>query len=346
MRILFGVSHPKHVYIFKNVIKNLMERNHEIKIIAVDKEITAYLLKQFNLPHIIIGKNQPKLYKKLLVLPNWEYFTYKISKEFKPDIIVGRALPHLAHISKILNTPFIVFEDTEVARALHRITLPFADAIVTPECYSRNAGKKHIRFNGYFELGYLHPNYFKPSPSVLSELGLDNDEKFVIVRFVAWIASHDIGDSGFSDKKKLIMSLKEKCKVFISSETELPKELERFRITISPEKIHHLMYYANLFIGESATMAAECAILGTPGILVSTSRRGYTDELEQRYDMVYTFSEEQNSQEKALHRALELLEDNKTKKKWKDKKENLLKEKIDVTHFMTEFIENYLEIKK
>jgi len=131
MRILFGVSHPKHVYIFKNVIKNLMERNHEIKIIAVDKEITAYLLKQFNLPHIIIGKNQPKLYKKLLVLPNWEYFTYKISKEFKPDIIVGRALPHLAHISKILNTPFIVFEDTEVARALHRITLPFADAIVT-----------------------------------------------------------------------------------------------------------------------------------------------------------------------------------------------------------------------
>lgn len=341
MKILIGVAHPKHVFIFKNVINSLINRGHEIKVIAIEKEMTTYLLKKFGIPFDIIGTNQPTLMKKLLELPKWEYNTFKIAKEFKPDIYVGRALPHFAHISAILKKPFIIFEDTEIAKLVHTITLPFATAVVTPHCYQNDHGIKHIRFNGYFELGYLHPNYFKPDPSVLDELGLDKDEKFVIVRFVAWNASHDIGDKGFSDKKELIMSLEEKCKVFISSETKLPEELEKFRISVSPEKMHHLMYYANLFIGESATMAAECAILGTPGIFVSTSRRGYTDELEQRYDMVYNFCDPINNQENALNIAMELLNDKNTKNKWQEKRIKLLKDKINVTEFITEFIEGY-----
>jgi len=341
MRLLFGVSHPKHVHIFRNVINNLTRKGHEIQTIAVDKEITLFLLKQFNISSITIGDSKPNIYKKILTLPKWEYLTYKISKKFKPDIFIGRALPHFAHVSKIMHKPFIIFEDTEIARSLHKITLPFADAIITPECYNDDLGKKHIRFNGYFEMCYLHPNYFKPDSRVLNEIGLSKGEKFIIVRFVAWNASHDIGDSGFSNKEELINRLKDKCKIFISSEIELPEELEKFKISISPEKMHHLMYYANLFIGESATMAAECAILGTPAILVSTSRRGYTDELEQTYNMVYTYSDYRNAQEKALNKAIELIDDENTKTKWLEKRKKLLNEKIDVTEFMTEFIDNY-----
>lgn len=343
MRLLFGVSHPKHVYIFKNVINNLYNNGHEIKIIAVDKEITLFLLKKFNMPCTVIGKNQSNLYKKVMTLPKWEYLTYKISKEYNPDIFIGRALPHFAHISGILHKPFIIFEDTEIARSLHRITLPFANAVVTPECYYYDLGKKHIRFNGFFELEYLHPDYFKPDPSVLTEYGLEKNEKIIIVRFVAWKASHDIGDCGFSNKVELIRCLEKKGKVIISSELKLPDELKKFEIFISPEKLHHLMYYADLFIGESATMAAECAILGTPGILVSTSRRGYTDELEKRFDMVYTYSGQESAQKNALIKAIELLDDENTKRNWAMKRDKLLNKTVDVTGFMTDLIENYHE---
>ncbi len=343
MRLLFGVSHPKHVYIFKNVINNLYNKGHEIKIIAVDKEITLFLLKKFNMPCTVIGKNQSNLYKKVMTLPKWEYLTYKISKEYNPDIFIGRALPHFAHISGILHKPFIIFEDTEIARSLHRITLPFANAVVTPECYYYDLGKKHIRFNGFFELEYLHPDYFKPDPSVLTEYGLEKNEKIIIVRFVAWKASHDIGDCGFSNKVELIRCLEKKGKVIISSELKLPDELKKFEVFISPEKLHHLMYYADLFIGESATMAAECAILGTPGILVSTSRRGYTDELEKRFDMVYTYSGQESAQKNALIKAIELLDDENTKRNWALKRDKLLNETVDVTGFMTDLIENYHE---
>ncbi len=341
MRILFGVSHPKHVFIFKNIVKCLVNRGHIIKVIAVEKEITTELLNNFNISYDLIGKNQPTLLKKMIHLPQWEYTTYNISKKFKPDIFISRALPHFAHISAIIKKPFIIFEDTEIAKALHKITLPFADAIVTPECYKENYGKKHIYFNGYFELGYLHPDYFKPDINILNEVGLNKNDKFAIIRFVAWKASHDIGDCGFSNKIELVKQLEKWCKVFISSEIPLPKELKKNEISISPEKMHHLMYYANVFVGESATMAAESAILGTPGLLVSTSRRGYTDELEQIYDMVYTYSEQQNSQEFALSKAIELIKDNNTKEKWSEKRTKLLDEKIDVTKFITDLIENY-----
>ena len=107
MRILFGIYHPKQVYVFKNTIGNLIKNGHEIKVIAVDKEITGYLLKQFNIPCTIIGQNQPNFYKKILGLPKLEYLTYKISKEFKPDIFVGRASPYLAHSSAILKKPYV-----------------------------------------------------------------------------------------------------------------------------------------------------------------------------------------------------------------------------------------------
>lgn len=341
MKILFGVFHPKHVYIFKNTISALIEKGHEIKIVAVDKDITEYLLKEFNMPSTIMGKNQPKFYKKLLCVPKLEYLTYKISKQFKPDIFVARASPYLAHVSTVLNKPFIVFEDTEIAGALHKITIPFADSVVTPECYTKNHGKKHTRFNGYFELAYLHPKYFDPNPNVLKEVGLNKNERFVIVRFVGWTANHDLNDKGFTDKSKLIMALEEYGRVFISSETKLPEEIEKYRLNLSHEKIHHLMYYADLLIGESATMCAESAILGTPAIFVSTSRRGYTDELESKYDLLYSFSDLHNAQENAIKKAIELLEDDNAKNIWQKKRENLLRDNVDVTKFMTEFIENF-----
>ena len=64
-------------------------------------------------------------------------------------------------------------------------------------------GRKHIRYNGFHELAYLHPNRFKPDISVLDELKVKEGEKFVILRFVSWNATHDFGQAGLSfDQKK------------------------------------------------------------------------------------------------------------------------------------------------
>jgi len=102
--------------------------------------------------------------------------------------------------------------------------------------------------------------------------------------------------------------------------------------------MHSVMYYATLLIGESSTMASECAVLGTPSIFISTSRRGYTDEEEEKYDMLYTFDDPKKGQKQAMKKTLQLLSRKNLKKEWQNKAEMMLKDKIDVTKWMVTLV--------
>ena len=340
MKILVGISHPKHVFMFRNLIEIMKNRGHEFKLVVVDKEITEQLLKQFVIPYEHIGRNQPNLLRKLLYLPIIEYLTLKIAIKFNPDILIGQALPSLAHTSALLNKHFIVCEDTEVARKIHGFILPFADAIVTPDCYKDDLGKKHVRFKGFFELAYLHPNYFKPDISVLDELGLETNDKYIVIRFVSWNAHHDIGHKGmsFEIKKKVIEELEKHAKIFISSESELPSEFKKYEIKLSPEKMHNILYYAALYIGESGTMATEAGILGTPSIYISSlaSNMGNFEEMEKKYGLMHSYSDPLM----ALNKSLELIKSNSSKEEWKLKRNKMLKDSIDVNELLIDIIEN------
>jgi len=270
MKILVGVMHPKHVYMFKNFIHEMIKRGHEVEIVAIEKDITGTLLKKFQLRFTHIGKNPSSLLGKILHIPLWTYRTFKFSMRFKPDLFIGQAFPHFAYVSVLLNKPYIIFEDTEIAQAVQAITFPFASSIVTPSCYKKNLGRKHILFEGYFELAYLHPNYFIPDATVLDDAGLTPDVPYIVMRFVSWQATHDVGQQGIRDKIGLVRMLEQYRRVLITSEGPLPEALEQYRIQVSPEKLHDLLYYANLYIGEGGTIATEAAVLGTPSIYVSS----------------------------------------------------------------------------
>lgn len=338
LKILIGVSHPKHVYIFKNVIACLINKGHEIRVVAVEKEMTTYLLRKFNIPYDVVGTNQSSLVKKAINLPKWEYNTLKIALDFKPDIYVGRALPHLAHVSALLRKPFIVFEDTEIAKLVHKITLPFANVVVTPYCYKDDLGDKQIRFNSFFELGYLHPKYFKSENSVLDELGLNKDEKFIILRIVSWGASHDMGHKGLDDNmiSEFVTKLEMYGRVFISSEKKINEIFDNYKIDIEPDKLHSLLNCASLCISEGGTIAAEAAVLGTPSIYISPfgSVIGNFVELE-RAGVLHTF----DNPKLALEDALDILGNENAKQTWVNKRRNMLKEKLDVNRFMVDVIE-------
>jgi len=345
MRIMIGIGHPKQVHIRKNIINNLVEDGHEVKIVTWDKDITSYLLNVYGFKYEIIGKNYKGLMKKAYGMLKSDFKLFKIAKRFKPDILVWGS-PYLAHVSKLIGKPHIDFTDTEHAKLATLISFPFSDVICTPSCYRGKIDpKKHVMYNGYEELAYLHPNYFKPDPGVLDDLGLSKEDRFIIIRFVSWRASHDVGQHGFELRKLQIFvkELEKFGKVLITSEAELKKDFEKYKIKVPPEKMHDLLYYATMYIGEGATMASESAILGTPAIYVNTLRLGCLDEKEKRYGLVYNFSNSKTAQKDALAKAVELLEDGNQKSKWQRKREKLLSEKIDVTKFMTDFIENHPE---
>jgi len=342
MKILFEANHPAHVHFFKNAIWNLEDRGHEVLIEARDKDVTLALLEAYKLNYKVVGPHYKSLVKKAYGLFKTDLKLLKIARDFKPDILVGRGSAYLAHLSMLINKPYIAFVDTEHAKLAAWLVFPFVDVILTPACFKKKINpKKHIKFDGYKELAYLHPNYFKPDPSVLDDLGLSKTNKFIVFRFVSWSASHDVGHHGIDlkTKQKFIKELEKYGRVFMTSEANLGKKFERYKIRVTPERIHDLLYYATMYIGEGSTMATEAGILGTPSIYVSSlvGTMGNFEELEKRYGLVYSFQDPNL----ALEKALQFLEDANSKASWQKKRKNLLNEKIDVTKFMTDFIENY-----
>jgi uncharacterized protein len=340
------VSHPKQVHMFKNLIYALEKHGHEYFVIVNDKEITSCLLDKFNIKYRRIGKNKARIVNKIFQLVALTIRTIIISINFKPDIFVGQAIPHFAFVSYLLRKNFIIFEDTESSKHLQRIVNPFASAIITPKSYRENDNHQ-IRINGGFELAYLHPNCFTPSLEVLENLGVSIDEKFVIIRFVSWNANHDVGHNGIIEKNK-ILAVKEFskfAKVFISSEGTLPAELESYRFSLSPNRMHDALHYCSLVYGESASMAAEAAYLGTPSIYLDDVGRGYTDILERDYNLVYNFSESNDDQLLSIDKGIEILI-KLDPELWKNNHQNLIKDIIDVNSFMYWFIINYPESHK
>ncbi len=336
------MGHPAHVHLFKNFIWELQKRGHRVLVTARDKEVTIDLLKVYNIEHIVVGKIGNS---KIDLLREWvirDYKILKIAKKFNPDILMGMSNPCAAHVSWILGKKSILMDDTEHASLTHKITYPFADVICTPSCYKKDLGKKQVRYDGYHELAYLHPNYFTPTPSVLEFFGLKESDTYIVLRFVSWGANHDVGHSGLSldDKRKAVHTFEKYGRVLITSEQELPDDLEKYRISATPEKIHDLLYYATLLYGESATMASECTVLGTHAIFCDYAGRGYTDEEEEKYDLVYNFKNEETMGEESLNKAIELLNNPNLKIEGKKKREILLKDKIDVTGFMVNFVES------
>lgn len=348
-RIIVEVGHPAHVHFFKHMIWNLEKKGHELKICAIDKDVATDLLDAYGFNYKILGINREgNFISKIPMLINSEYNMLKAAKQFNPDLFISRLTIISAYISRIFKKPHISFSDTEHKgiNINNTLSIPFTDVICTPCGFRKHLGRKHVIYDGYPTIAYLHPKYFKPNAEVLDELNLKKDEKYAVLRFAAWSAIHDIGQKGFDLelKIKLVKELEKYAKVFITSESKLDKNLEKYKLTISPEKIHDLLYYATLFVGDSQGMTAESAALGVPAVRCNSfvghpRDLGFLVELENKYGLIYSIRDPIE----ALNKSLELIKTPDIKQQWARKREKLLNEKIDVTKFMTWFLENYPE---
>ena len=344
MRCLFDIGHPAEVHYFKHVIRNLERSGHGVLVTARDKDVTLELLDKYGIEHICTGRNIPSRLGKVFSLFRNDWRIFRAVKKFKPDLIVNFFSPFAAQAGWLAGVPVLGFHDTEIAGISIRLAIPFTDCVVVPECYTRTLPRtKTICFKGYFELCHLHPRYFSAAPSIRGELGLKK-EKYVLMRFVSHKAVHDTGISGMSleMKRDAVKCFSQNARVLISSEEPLPADLEPYRLNVPVDRIHDAMQNAALCFGESATMAAESAVLGVPAVFVDQLGRGYTEDIETRYGLITRFRPNHLGLQQAIEKGMEILAHDQSDV-WAQKRERLLHDHIDVTAFMTWLIENYPE---
>jgi predicted glycosyltransferase len=338
MKILIDIGHPAHVHYFRNFIKLMQKRKHNILVVARDKEVSQELLKKYNIPYITRGKGRDGLVGKVLYMLKADLSILIKSLSFRPDIFLSFGSPYPAQVSWILRKPHIAFADTEHAKLTNYAFMPFSSDIVTPKVFEVDLGQKHIKFDGFMEYCYLHKNYFEPTPNISDILDIQKGEKYIILRFVSWGAVHDIGHSGLDDnaKAEIVEKLSKYHRVFISSEGKLPEKFSKYKINISPDRMHDVLANATLFLGEGATMASECAMLGTPAIYVNSLNAG-TLMAQERSGSIFGFRDSIG----VLKKAIELLEMPDLEDRFQKSRKALLKSAIDVTAFMVWFVENY-----
>ena len=342
MNIQIDIGHPAHVHIFKNFAWEMQSKGHKIFFTCREKEFEIFLLKKYGFQYKSFGKKFSSTIGKLWGMLVFDIKEFIAGIKFKPDILLSHGSIYAAHAAFLLGKPHISFEDTFNFEQI-RFYKPFTKTILTADYEHPLKGEKIIKYAGYHELAYLHPNRFTPDKFVLKELGVEENEKYVIVRFVSWNASHDLGHMGISyeNKLKAIEEFSKYAKVFVSAEGGLPQSLEKYRINIKPHRMHDALAFAGMIFGESATMVSEGVCLGIPGIYLDNTGRFYTKEEEEKYKMCFNYSESREDQQKAIQKGCELLKKEGAIIEWKEKRESLLNDKIDVTSFLVWFIQTY-----
>ena len=342
MRIICDAGHPAHVHLFKNALRELERRGHRYLVTTRAKEVTLELLRKYDMEHVSFGNRYATIHGKAYGMLKFDAKLYSVAKRFNADMFVSHGSMYAAHVASFLNKPHVSTEDTGNMEQIW-LYKPFTKVILTSRSFNRDLGMKQVRYDGYHELAYLHPKYFTPDPDVFRMMGMHRGEKYVIMRFVSWRASHDLAHRGVSmhNKKQAVREFSKYARVYISSETDLDEELSPYRFSLTPDLMHDAIYYSSLLYGESGTMASESAVLGTPAIFLDDTGRYYTKEQEDKYGLVYNYTESPADQKRSIERGIELLRMKDVKKKFRMKRDRLLREKIDVTAFLVWFIENY-----
>ena len=350
MKILFEVRHPAHIHHFKNIIEILKRKNHEIKIVAADKDILRNLLDSLKYDYVLIGSHKTGLANKLKEIMYQTKKVYRICKTYKPDIVVGRPSQTITLSSFLLGIPSIIFaeDDLKVVLLNGLIALPFANTILTPEKTDLGIfNRKKIPYKGYQKVTYLHPNQFKPNIHLIEKY-VDTSRPIFLLRFSKLNASHDLNISGINNNLALdiVKRLKPHGIVYISSERTLSTELSAYKLKLPAEHIHHLLYFSKLYIGDSQSMAVESAILGTPGIRYSdfAGKISVLEELEHTYKL--TFGIPTNQPDKLFNKIDELLSEKELDKIFKERGDKLKSEIIDVAEYNAWFIDQFPASKK
>lgn len=349
MKYLFQLNHPAHYHLFKNVMSGLKSKGHKVDILARNKDVLVGLLdgEQYTLLNIPKGQT---IIDKLLKIKKTERGILEYVRNTKPDIVVGTGA--FGFITKKLNIPTLFFGEDDA-----NLNLPifigallnygkFSEIVSPSVCYNSYWDSKTIKYEGYQKLAYLHPNNFTPNYNYVNKYIKPNN-KFFIVRFAKLNAYHDIGAKGLSYEvsKNLFEILLNHGDIYITSERELEPEYEKYRLNINPKHIHHLLAFADMYIGDSQSMAVEAAMLGTPSIRFNSfvGKISTIEELHQKYHLTIGIKD---SNPNRLYETVEkLLHTQELKKEFVKRRDNMLKDKIDVAAFILWFIENYPKSK-
>lgn len=342
MTILIDLWHPGHYHLLKNAAKRLEALGSRIVWTIKPKDILIDLLNNEGIEFTIVSRtkktNKFSLAKQLFT---HTLGVYKIAKKTNSKTLIGTSAS-IGWASKMLGAKSIVFneDDADVVPLFSKLAYPAATFIIKPDCLSFENGKNDIYHNSYHELAYLHPDLFTPDKKILEGYGL-KPYRYSMFRFSSFKAHHDKHALGIPAKTKAQINevLSSEGEVIESQEGQLEK-----KYNINPSDMHNILAFARILVSDSQTMTAEAAVLGVPAIRYNSfvGRISYLEELEHNYKLTFGF---RPGQESKMSKKIEesLSKKGLLQEEWQRKRQTMLKNKINMTEWIVEFIKSQMK---
>lgn len=341
MTVVVTIQHPAHVHFFRNAIEELREAGEEVHVFVRREPPAAELLDHYEIPYTVLAEETSGMASLPFMQLGYEYRLYRHARKLDPDVFLAIGGVAASHVARLCGAKSAIFTDTEHATIVNTLAAPAATTVYTPECFRGTLRGNQVRYPGYHELAYLHPDRYAPEPgeSVREDLGVGAADQLVILRLSNWKSSHDVGEGGFGDISEVVEALEDAGgTVRITSERSVDDDLDPYRAAIEPHRMHDVLAAADLFVGEGATMAAESAVLGTPAVYVNSLELGYISELDEEYGLTYPYHGP-DRHVRGIERATALLEG--TGEPWGSRRERLLEEKCDTTEVVLDAVADH-----
>ena len=184
MKVVVDIEHYPHLNFFKGAIFYLINRGIDVRIIVQPRgNLTSILEYEYGLPYESFGHYQSSMFGKLLNLAIRDVKVLNYLRNSQCDVVTGMGLASSAPVAFVLKKPSVAFTDDIEQKSCYYLYKSFATHIVLPDCFHTRA-KNMLKYKGFKELAYLHPNYFTPSQLILEEYNLTL-KNYVFIREVS-----------------------------------------------------------------------------------------------------------------------------------------------------------------
>ncbi|MDP7282568.1 MAG: DUF354 domain-containing protein, partial [Candidatus Undinarchaeales archaeon] len=183
MKLWIDLSNAPHVLFFRRLIKDL-GNEHELLVTARKYGYLEDLIAKEGITAQIIGEHAGKdNFDKLIASTNRVQELAKVVKEFNPDKFLCKYSVEGIRVAGGLAIPSTLVIDNDQSTAQNKLTVPFADKCVLPDCIKAKTELAYgntdlLSFNGVCEVSNIAG--FKPDKAVLDELGLEQGKILTI----------------------------------------------------------------------------------------------------------------------------------------------------------------------
>jgi predicted glycosyltransferase len=264
VKIWYDACTGKQIRYGAAIAKRLRKSGHEVIFTTREHPDTLALAHIIGENPIVVGKYSPKsLFSRLEESATRIIQFSKLFRDDPPDIAISHQSVELCRTAFGLGIPIVLTADTPHAKAVNKLTLPFADALVVSEAMPTQFLKKYCQGN------IIH---FK---------GVDE---------VAWIKDLKVPkNSGFKKPLIVVREIESKAAYAFGTEdstTEIAGKLEALgnvlllkRYSDKEEFVDSTKIVANadLVVSAGGTIAREAALQGVPSIVISELGRTYVN---------------------------------------------------------------------